>query len=421
MIAYKFPPMQSVSCNRTWGICNAMRNYFEDVQVISTSNRHILPQSNTDTTNVHITDAQTIDYRTLFQRSGKNAVAPESVKTSSTGKFLLRLQSSFPTLYLFGEGNLYYVRNAVRKAARVINEKQITHLFSSFPPYADHLIAYRLKRRYPHLCWIADFRDLHIDPAQDNLLWRQHQEKINRKILAHADIVTTVSNGLAKHLSTRHHNVYVLHNGIRTFSSASTQPYPHFTISYTGSMFQDKRRADEVLKSLRILFDSGRLLSNDVRIVYAGKDSAVWKPLIDQFGLTDIFIDRGMVSEEEAHSIQASSHINLLLTYTTDELTGNLTGKIYDYLAARRPVLASVNGPRDTELEQLISTTQSGIVAYPHEVAQIADFIADQYRVWKENPLYSTTFDDQALAKLQWPYLVKTFVEEKIPHIANRI
>jgi hypothetical protein len=104
--------MQSISCNRTWALYNGFRKYFDHVHVISTSNRHILRQDDMDTSGAHVVDARTIDYRTLFQRKGKHAVASEKTKTSSFGKTAAKLQSSFPALYLFGEGNLLYIHRA---------------------------------------------------------------------------------------------------------------------------------------------------------------------------------------------------------------------------------------------------------------------------------------------------------------------
>ena len=109
LVAYKFPPMRSISCNRTWAIADGMRKYFDAVHVITTSNRHLLLQDHIDTSSVHVLDAGTTDYRTLFQRQKRDAVAGERTKTSLIGKWLARLQSSFPTLYLFGEGGLRYI------------------------------------------------------------------------------------------------------------------------------------------------------------------------------------------------------------------------------------------------------------------------------------------------------------------------
>ncbi len=409
LIAYKFPPMQSISCNRTWALYTGLKRYFDAIYVVSTSNRHILPQDPVDTSGVDVTDAKTVDYRTLFQGNSRSAVAGERTKTSLAGKVMARMQSSFPTLHLFGEGNFYYVNNAVAAAERILRKHPVTHVLSTFPPYADHLIASALKKRHAGIFWIADFRDLHVDPAQNNLFWRKHQENVNRRILRAADMVTTVSEGLAEHLRRFHPNVHVLKNGISTQRERYELPFPKFTIAYTGSMFQDKRKPETLLEAVRELLDNGTLKKADVDIAYAGKDSAVWWPLIRRYHLEEIFTDYGMLSHDEAERIQQRSHINVLLTYSTDTLKGNLTGKLFDYLAARRPILVIVNGPRDKEIEDMISTTKSGKVCYHGDRQCVAEILAHLYREWQQRGDVNWEYSKEHLEELSWDHILKAF------------
>jgi glycosyltransferase involved in cell wall biosynthesis len=389
-----------------------MQEYFDSVHVISTSNRHLLRQDDIDTSAVRIADAKTIDYRTLFQRWGrKSSMVTEKSKTSFFGKTAARLQSSMPTLYLFGEGNWLYIRNAVRAAEKILKANRITHLFSTFPPYSDHLIAAKLKRAHPELYWIADFRDLHVDPAQDNLLWRKYQKKVNQKILHSADVVTTVSEGLASHLRELHPNVQVLPNGVREMSDQSPALFPKFTISYTGSMFQDKRRHETLLAAIKQLIDNGTIKEDSFELLYAGKDSAAWWPLINQFGLNDVFRDHGLIARKDAEIIQQRSHINVLLTYSTDELKGNLTGKLYDYLSARRPLLVLINGPIDTEIENLIERTGAGLVVYHGDVNTTAEYIAKAYMTWTQTRELSQQYHAEAMNNLKWKNILRAFAE----------
>jgi len=412
LIAYKFPPMQSVSCNRTWAIYNGMHKYFDHVHVITTSNRHILPQDDIDTSAAQITDAKTIDYRTLFQRAGKTSVAGEHAKTSMFGKVAMKLQSSFPTLRLFGEGGLLYIKNAVNAAEKMLKRHPITHVFSTYSPYADHLIALRLKRAHPELFWIADFRDLHVDPAQDNLYWRKYQQDVNQKILKHANLVTTVSEGLAEHLRSFHPNVQVLPNGIREQSGKTQDLFPKFTIAYTGSMFQDKRRHDTLIEAIANLIRKGVFSSTDIELVYAGKDSNVWWPVIRQHQLEHIFRDHGLVSRRDAEIIQQRSHLNILLTYSTEALKGNLTGKLYDYLSAQRPLLVLINGPADPEIEKIITQTGAGVVAYHGDLDTVTRYITSAYETWKQTGAFAHAYHEDALSALRWNQILERFAEQ---------
>lgn len=412
MIAYKFPPMHSTSCVRTWGFHQHIKKYFDEVLVISTSNRWRLPADPRDLSDVEVFDAKTYDYRTAFQSSrSKQATISESAKTSALGRLAQQLGASFPSLYIFGEGGIRYIESGVSLGKRLVRERGITHVFSTFPPYADHIIASRLKKMYPSLYWIADFRDLHIDPTQSNLLLKSYQRKVNHDMVGKADLVTTVSEGLREHLLQFNGNVVVLRNGIPEMPGSDTPKlFDKFTITYTGSMFQDKRRPDVLLEALAQLVQSDKVALDNIRLCYAGKDGAVWSPKVRQWGLEDCFEDKGMISRSAAVELQQRSHINILLTYSSPDLKGNLTGKVYEYLASQRPLITLVNGPSDTELEELLEDELS-IVAYSNEVEKVKKFILDQYRNYLEGKSSDYTRD---LKPHLWETLVQGLVEEQL-------
>lgn len=60
-----------------------------------------------------------------------------------------------------------------------------------------------------------------------------------------------------------------------------------------------------------------------------------------------------------------------------------LTGKLYDYLAAGRPILVLVNGPDDPELREIVEGAQAGKVF--DRDSQPTEWLLDCYRRWKES------------------------------------
>lgn len=413
MIAYKFPPMHNTSCVRTWGFHQSIKPYFDTVTVISTSNRHLLRQEAVDMGDAEVYDAETYDYRTVLQKKdGKQSVVSNKSKQSFLGKFAHKLNASYPSLYIFGEGGVKYIRSAVKLGTKLINERSITHVFSTFPPYADHIIANELKEKFPSLYWIADFRDLHVDPTQDNMLFREQQRKWNKKILRHADIVTTVSSGLAQHLKELTPNVYVLMNGIdRMSGEGSPEVSDRFTISYTGSMFGEERNPDLLLKVLSELLESNSIPVDKLRVTYAGKDSAVWQEKMQEFELSGLFDDRGLISREEAIGIQQKSSINLLLTYSSPQLTGNITGKLFEYFNARRPVLVMINGTKDAEIEGLVPP-ELGRVVYNGNFDKVKEFVLSKYIEWKNSDTGESGIDyGKILEPFTWEHMTRSFAD----------
>ena len=157
-------------------------------------------------------------------------------------KFAYRIKESFPFNIFLDEGSLLYILASYRSAKEHINENNITHIYSSYRPYADHLICYLLKRQFPDLFWIADFRDPHVDSNRKNVLFPALQHWVNRFILKRANRVVTVSNGLSKYLRQYHDNVVVLRNGIGAHYNPvlwhDARLKNKFLITYTGTLYE---------------------------------------------------------------------------------------------------------------------------------------------------------------------------------------
>ncbi|MBI1223995.1 MAG: hypothetical protein GC192_02045 [Bacteroidetes bacterium] len=418
LISYSFPPYKSNSL-RSFYINKELKKYFDKISIITTSNRKI---KSTHIDDSHINSAKTLDYRTVRAIFAKNKYYKTEETKSKLNFRFYNLLNSFPLNLLFGEGGLIYIIHGAFIGLRVLKSTHEALLFSTFRPYSDHAIAYIVKLILPQkLYWVADFRDLHLDPALNETYFPKFQRWCNRKILAKADIVTTVSKGLAVHLKPFHNNVVVLRNGIglpdnRFGAVKHMQSAEFFTITYTGSMFRDLRKPDLLLEALSELFAAGEINREKVKIKYAGKDSSTWIPLIDKYGIPDIFESLGSITHPEAVQLQSASHINLLLTYSTPELKGNATGKLYEYLSARQPILLLVNGCQDDELSEIFEETNAGLIAYCNlnQKQKVKDFILEKYQEWEKTGNVVPVIPLEALEKYRWENMLKDFLDNHV-------
>jgi hypothetical protein len=421
LIAYWFPP----ASNQTWRsyrMFSALQNYFREIRIISTSNRNFLPIKDFNDTAKHVSTALTLDHR-LFTYFNRKEIKHVDEKFKPKWAFkIYNLFNSFPFNLLIGEGGFLYIISGYKKGLGLINKKYPTLVFSSYRPYSDHAIAYLIKCSRPHTTWVADFRDLHVDPALKETYFPKIQSWFNKKILAKADVVTTVSKGLAEHLKAIHPNVVVLRNGIGELpiTPAANSQLPtvkHFTITYTGSMFRDLRKPDLLLEALSELIAAQKIAAEQVQIRYAGKDTATWIPLLEKYGLVpSIFLGLGNVTHQEAVQLQCSTHINLLLTYATPELKGNATGKLYEYLAAKQPVLLLVNGCKDEELEEIFEATNAGMIAYDsmNHKDLVKAFLLETYQEWQMTGLVAPAIADADLDAFRWENMMAAFLEKHV-------
>ena len=127
------------------------------------------------------------DLRTVVSNRPAGTLRADS-RVWSLLEWLRPLRQTFPLVYVADDGGRAYRRRAYALAERLVREEGITHLVSSFRPWADHLVARRLKRRFPHLHWTADFRDLPVDTVREFTLWPALQRRWTRRMLRRADV-----------------------------------------------------------------------------------------------------------------------------------------------------------------------------------------------------------------------------------------
>ena len=270
-IHYYFPPLQSTAVIRNYHIASTFADYFQHVHVLTSNHYHRFPQQIRPLPERLTTyDIATWDYRLLLSgKEQKDAHLATTKKSNKVYQYLLKIQKSYPFNLLLAEGNLIYIWNAYRKAKKIISEGKITTIYSSFGPYADHFVAYKLKIKFPHLRWIADFRDLQIEPIYKNVIWKEYQRKIERKILSKADLVVCVSEGLAGQLRVYERPTRTIMRGIAL--RKPEKQFEKFTIAYTGSLYFEYRDPRPLFKHINELFDDGLMNRDDVHIIYAGE------------------------------------------------------------------------------------------------------------------------------------------------------
>ncbi len=419
-LTYYLPPIRSVGVRRNYLVMQHVAAHFEQLFAITTTNRHCLPLENQPLDFVEVHEARTLDYRTVstwFKKERANVHFSEGSKSSGLGQFLVKLNRSFPFTLLWGEGGLVYIIHSFFIALRLMRKNKICYIYSSFLPYSDHVVAHLLKIFYPKLVWIADFRDLHVEPHYDIVFWRPFQHWCNRQILKRADLVTTVSAGLAKHLRAYHSNVYVFQNGISPLSindqkSLSKDDFPSkFTICYTGSLFGNDRNPTLILAIIRELVTEGLLTTTNFQFVYAGKDTKLWLDWVESFDLTSFFKSYGMVTLDEAKHLQRTSHINLLLTSATPEWTGVMTGKFYEYLAAKQPIIVLVNGTQDIEFETIMNKLHAGCVVYnDRSYDELRYYILTLFHQFQKNGKVEQTILVEKLKEFEWSFTIQKLI-----------
>jgi len=314
-------------------------------------------------------------------------------------RHFLPLRQAFPFLYLTDDGGLHYRRKAFRIACDLIERHGITTIFSSFRPWSDHLVARRLKRKYPHLRWIADFRDLPVDAVRKDIWWPALQTWWGKRVVRSADEMWAISEGQRVQFAGWHPKIEVVRNALMALPPETPPPVTErFTVVYTGSLYPDLQTMKPLVTALRNMLADGTIDPALLSVMYRGKDDSVFRQWSAELPVATLDIAPS-VAPATAQKIQRNAQVLLLLNWSAPGYYGVLTAKLWDYLASGRPILALVKGPGDRELSDIILGANAGAVLGLEEQGEVETWLRAAYQRWSREGSLPWPVDRDRLKK----------------------
>lgn len=284
-----------------------------------------------------------------------------------------------------------WVRPSVRFLKGYLKDNPVDAVISTGPPHSMHLIAMKLHDDLG-VPWIADFRDpwtgidfyndLHLSARSD----RKHH-RLENEVLVKADRVVAVGRDLADSLSRLGaRDVTVITNGydFNENDIHDVRLSDDFTISHIG-IIGSTRNAVTLWKALGELVAENEEFKKKLRLRLIGQVDNTVLLSISQNGLDGNLQHISYIPHDSVMKEQCSSQLLLLLVNDTPNAKGILTGKVFEYLAARRPVLAV--GPEDGDTAALLRDTSAGIVIDFHNKEKMKTVIMDFFNKYLNNNL----------------------------------
>jgi len=279
--------------------------------------------------------------------------------------------SIYNSWIMFPDNTIDWYPFAVKSSLDYINNNDVDLLFSTSLPVTSHIIANTISKK-TGIPWVADFRDLWSDSHYDDkgTLRKRMDRLIETKVINGADALTTVSEPLKQQLLRRHFKfkdkIFVIYNGYdpEDYSPREIDSPALFNITFTGRMydidFQRKGRTPELLfQALKQLHKEGRIDLNKVKVNIYGEYPSGLYELISKYQLQDSVRCLGAVSFRESIAAQQHATILLLLNWADSDYKGIVTGKIFEYLGARNPILAIPFSNRSVDI--ILNKTKAGI------------------------------------------------------------
>ena len=291
--------------------------------------------------------------------------------------------------YFIPDARKFWIQPSVNFLSNYLENNHIDAIITTGPPHSMHLIGLELKKKLG-IKWISDFRDpwTEIDYFQQLPLTKKATKKhqdLEQEVLRKSDMVVVVGETMKEKFLQHTKRIEVLTNGFDTIEDLSTQKLDEkFSITHVGLMNSD-RNPTILWEVLNEISNTNLNFKNDLRIKLIGKlDDAVIQDLkvFDHNTIETIpYLDHKDVSK-----YQASSQVLLLSINEVPSAKGIITGKIFEYLQAKRPILAI--GPEDGDAAMILKNTNAGtIIGFKNKTALKAT-ILNLYKDYKEGVLF---------------------------------
>jgi len=381
VVAYQFPPAGGSGVQRTAKFAKYLPAYgWEPVILTRETNRLVLRD---DTLLEDLPSGMEI-----IRTPARDLTALPGV-LSKAGKFIA-------WKILVPDGEVLWMKHALEKALARLGKGDISCLYTTSYPYSDHLMGLEIRKAYPGIPWVADFRDEWTNNPylldKPHPEWRARRERrMERQVLEKADRLIANTPVMKRNFLALHpdldldRRMHVIPNGyddedfrLDRKENPEGREY-RFTITYTGSLYQ-RRTPDVFLEAAGRLVESGIIPADKLRIRFIGsmKEGPV-RRVARQSGLEGIVEVLPYMNHKDCIEHMLKSHVLLLLEGGRGSECF-YTGKLFEYIRANRPILALV--PLKGAAADLVRRTRTGIICDWSDTAAVERGIAELYDRW---------------------------------------
>jgi glycosyltransferase involved in cell wall biosynthesis len=419
IISYLFPPVGGIGVQRALSMAKYLPRHGFDVHVLKASNAGgpvrdtlLIQQIPSE---VHVHEAFTPEIPFVIRQKlwtrfmGRSGPAKADGGQSAGGwKSLLR---NAVTRVLCPEPEILWVPFAVRKARRIIQRYGIDSVLITVPPFSALVVGTKLKREFPSLRLISDFRDewltfyLKDFDFQKNDHTRRRAEAIERETVELSDLVVAVNESSRDEIRRRYpeqpdSKFSVIPNGYDPAVFADFKPRvnrsPRMLVTHVGTVYKTA--------SPRFYLDAADSLPEELlsqlETRFVGRIADSERPMLEN-RRSKVSITEFVPQAEALKYMEDTDY--LLLTMTNDI---SVPGKLFEYMATGKPILA-ITSP-GSEVDRLLQQTGAGVSAPAGDRDAIRNMLRLAIDAWR-NGSKLTEQRASAVARYERPRLVEEY------------
>lgn len=334
------------------------------------------------------------------------------ISEASSGNWKNKLAVFIRGNFLIPDPRKFWIRPSIKYLSDYLKKNKVDLIISTGPPHSMHLIALGLKKKFD-ITWIADFRDPWTDIDFYSKLrltkWADKKHhKLELMVLKQANHVVTVSPSWKDNfekISSR--KIESINNGFDSedFNKEMQGDNLFFTITHFGAFNQD-RNPNALWKALNELVSENKELKEKLRIQLIGQTDQSILTSIKENNLDGNLITHSYLPHKEGLKLLANSTLLLLPINDAPNVKGILPGKMYEYMALRKPILAI--GPIDADFAKILDETKTGVAFDFKDSSRIKEFIQKYFDRFQKNKL---EIESSSFEKYSRKNLAKKFID----------
>jgi len=330
--------------------------------------------------------------------------------------FSSKITSYIRANYFIPDARFFWIKPSVKYLRKYLKENKIDAIISSGPPHSLHLIALQLKKELG-IKWISDFRDpwTDIDYLHQLPLTKRSKlkhERLEREVLQNSDTVIVIGETMRQAYLSECKNTVVITNG---FDEKNTESQPaidkEFSITHIGLMNEDRNPAI-LWQALAKLSKENKSFGNNLIIRLIGMVSEAVVESIKSNGLFEKLELIDYLPHDEVIEFQKKSQILLLAINNVPSAKGIITGKIFEYLMARRPIVAI--GPVDGDLAKILELTNAGAIVDFDDLGTLVSQLEVLFTAYIDGNLQSESSDIEQFSRKRLTENLAQLIHETI-------
>ncbi|RLC53227.1 MAG: hypothetical protein DRH79_03930 [Candidatus Cloacimonadota bacterium] len=397
VIVYYWPPSGGAGVQRWLKFVKYLPQFDWQPTVITTSNgdypaidESLLKEVPED---IKVIRTKTPTFGKWFSKAGEQSAPYGSLETSEEDSFFRRFAIWCRLNLTVPDARVVWNKYALQAAFEEMRKFKYDLIITSGPPHSTHLIGRKLKNIF-NVKWLVDFRDPwtkidYLEKVNRFALTKKIDEKLEQKIINQCDRIISINKSILKGLKAINKGI-IIPNGFdpADFTEIEKKKTKKFQINYFGNITAE-RDPSIVLKAVNQIYSQ----FPDIQI-------NIWGNVSDEVKADLISLDENKfvkfhnyIPHDKMMRRMVNSSLLLLLINNVPNNLGILTGKIYEYLGAKVPVLGV--GPIEGEAAKILNETRSGKMCDYSDQKAISEFISWQYSMWKkdEKPTASGEID----------------------------